>query len=129
MPELETAAKGRLADLQILVAEDKYWCAHDISVILEGEGARVVGPFGSLRKSIASVASVPVLDFALVDMDLTDGFADSLAKALLERGVPYAVVTGYGPLPTSVFYDAVAIVQKPIVASELIAAIATHLDR
>ncbi len=111
------------------MAEDSYFCAHDIGVILEAEGARIIGPFGSARMSIAAVRSQPLIDFALVDMNLSDAFADELAEVLIDHGVPYAVVTGYGALPTATMSTAVAVVQKPVDPVELINVVELHHKR
>ena len=104
---------GRLRGLRVLIAEDDYSTAHMLSVRLEEEGARVVGPAGSLRKACELLGSEAV-DFAVIDIILRDVPADMLLGKMAEQGVPHAVITGYGALPTNAPDSALRVFSKPI---------------
>jgi CheY-like chemotaxis protein len=104
--------------MRVLVAEDEWLAADTLSVLLEEEGASVVGPFPTAAESLAALGGRRI-DFALVDMRLRDEFADPLVNGLLARGIPYAVITAFEDLPTNVYDHARAVVQKPVTKQAL----------
>lgn len=119
MPPPRTPVRlGPLRGMRVLVAEDEWLAADTLSVLLEEEGACVVGPFPTAAESLAALGGRRI-DFALVDMRLRDGFADPLVKGLLARGIPYAVITAFEDLPTNVYDHARAVVQKPVTKQAL----------
>ncbi len=109
---------GPLRGMRVLVAEDEWLAADTLSVLLEEEGASVVGPFPTAAESLAALGGRRI-DFALVDMRLRDEFADPLVNGLLARGIPYAVITAFEDLPTNVYDHARAVVQKPVTKQAL----------
>ena len=118
-----TAATGSklraLLGLRLLIVEDTWLVADTLAVHLEAAGARVQGPFASNARAISFLEEQSV-DFALVDLNLVDGFADKVIEALLARGIPYAVLTGFRALPTNIDEQAVASLKKPFDMAELI---------
>jgi CheY-like chemotaxis protein len=107
------------AESRILVIEDEYLVAEDISMTLEELGYRVVGPVPSVDEAIALIVGGQ-LDGALLDANL-DGISSApVAAALATRGVPFVVVTGYGrlDLPTS-HLNAAPRITKPFSSVEL----------
>ncbi len=99
--------------MRVLIAEDDWLLADTLAVLLEEQGADVIGPAPEARKALALVQSTE-LDFALVDMNLRDGFSDELLQRLAERHVPFAIVTAYHALPTNSADLAVTTLHKPI---------------
>lgn len=83
-----------LRDIEVLVLEDDYYLADDARQILEGAGARVIGPFSDAAEAV-SVAGERTPSCALVDINLGAGPSFTAAKALLAHGVPIILVTGY----------------------------------
>ena len=127
-PAVTTATGSKLRPLlglRLLIVEDTWLVADTLAVHLEAAGARVQGPFASNARAMAFLEKQPV-DFALVDLNLTDGFADQVIEALIARGIPYAVLTGYRALPTNVDEHAVASLKKPFDMTELIDILARH---
>ena len=104
---------GRLAGRRVLIAEDSWLTADTLSVLLEAEGARVVGPSATCAGALAYLEREAV-DFALVDMGLGDAFADRLAEELVARTIPFFVLTGYSALPTNADERAIKVIRKPI---------------
>lgn len=120
MSEVKTRhGRGRLLALRVLIAEDSWLFADTLAVLLEEEGAHVLGPFGTVAKALACLDNEAV-DFAIVDLSLGDGFADRLVDNLVTRRVPHAIVTGYQALPTDADRAAVAMLRKPCDTGELI---------
>jgi DNA-binding NtrC family response regulator len=111
--------RGDLAGLHVLVAEDQYLLADTIAVLLEEEGALVLGPFATTHTAFECLKSERV-DFALVDMGLKDTFSDRLLFDLTARDIPHAVITGFDYLPTNAFDNAVEVLKKPVDKKKLV---------
>jgi DNA-binding NtrC family response regulator len=110
---------GDLAGLRVLIAEDQYLLADTIAVLLEEEGAFVLGPFATTHTAIECLEAERV-DFALVDMGLKDTFSDRLLVELTARDIPHAVITGFDYLPTNAFDHAVEVLKKPVDKRKLV---------
>ena len=110
---------ARLMGLRILIAEDKFLVAERLKHGLEAAGATVLGMAPTVDGALDYVAAEPI-DVALVDMDLRGEFADRLIEKLLERGIPFVIVTGFQALPNNYAGDALAVVQKPVDKDELV---------
>jgi DNA-binding response OmpR family regulator len=108
-----------LLGARILVVEDEYYLAADLSRALSDAGAEVVGPIGSLQEAQATVNSGR-FDCAVVDMNLRGSVAHSVAERLGERGVPFLIATGYdrASLPESLQHA--PRVEKPFTPYEVI---------
>lgn len=104
---------GRLKGVRVLIAEDEWIVADNLSVLAEEEGAWVVGPCARTASALTELEAQCV-DFAVVDMRLLDGFADMLVSELVHRGIPFMVLTAFEALPTNADRHSVAYLNKPI---------------
>ena len=105
--------------LRVLVVEDEYLVADDISETLKELGYQVAGPAATIGEAIALIEEGP-LDGALLDANL-DGLSSApVAELLSHRQIPYVVVTGYGTLSlgADVLQNAPR-VTKPYVTGEI----------
>jgi hypothetical protein len=85
-------------------------------------GAQVLGPVATTAEA-ESLLAEPVPDVALVDFNLRGGErAHGLIDRLYGQGIRVVVVSGYGDLPVPPEKIA-AILQKPIVEEQLLAAL------
>ncbi len=109
---------GALQNMHILIAEDDWLLADTLAVLLEEQGARIVGPTPSAQTAIKMAASSKI-DFALVDMNLQDSFSDPLVETLQAKGIPFAILTAYRALPTNCGEYAVATLHKPVDQAKL----------
>lgn len=100
-------------DVGVLIVEDSWNVAQSLKSIVEQAGARAVGPVPSVREALKVIATQPI-SLALVDMNLQDGFADPLVDDLIDRGIPYAIITAYEALPSDADRAAVARMNKPL---------------
>ena len=89
-----TGAAG-LAGLRILVVEDDMLIAIHIEDVLRGLGCVVVGPVGKLDAAMR-IADDEALDAAILDVNIRGGHIFPVAERLRTRGVPFALVSGYG---------------------------------
>ena len=105
--------------LRVLVVEDEYLVADDISETLEELGYQVAGPAATVGEAIALIEEGP-LDGALLDANL-DGLSSApIAELLTHRQIPYMVVTGYGTLSLdSAILQNAPRVTKPYVTGEI----------
>jgi ActR/RegA family two-component response regulator len=120
-----TAERGCLRGMKILIAEDEWLLADTLAVLVEEEGARVIGPCPTTQDAIRMLSDGPI-DFAIVDMNLKDSFSDPLVERLVQMDVPFAIVTGYINLPTNADDRAVWVLHKPADYTALIGLVSTY---
>lgn len=82
-----------LAGIAILVVEDDFLIADDLSRELRDEGALVLGPAASLAQGLAQLAERRP-DLAVLDIDLDGQPVFPLAEALRAHAVPFLFATG-----------------------------------
>jgi DNA-binding response OmpR family regulator len=114
---------------RVLVVEDEFFLADDISRALTRTGIEVVGPVARSKAAEVLLASDREIDAAVLDVNLNGEMAYLIADELRERGVPFAFATGYdmGFLPTK-FHD-IPLWKKPFDADEVAAAVAAMARR
>jgi CheY-like chemotaxis protein len=113
---------ANLSGVRILVVEDSWHIGIALKSLLRSFGADVAGPVATSAEAERLIAE-QIPDAAIVDYTLRGGeLAHGLIDKLNELGVPVIVVTGYAavPLPPG---KAAAILQKPIVEAQLLAAL------
>lgn len=111
---------------KILIAEDSWHIAHALKIMVEGEGAEVLGPVPTVSRA-CRLLDESEIDLALVDFNLRDETAFPLIEALIARGVKCIVLSGYrnlGGLDGSV----VAVLGKPVQPEVLLRAVGQALS-
>ncbi len=88
-------ALDSLRDRSVLLVEDEYLVAMDLSHSLERAGATVIGPVGSVEEALKLVEEAADIDIAIVDIRLQDADAFPVADALEDRNIPFVFATGY----------------------------------
>jgi CheY-like chemotaxis protein len=106
------------AGLRVLVVEDQYIIAAEISRLLEPLGVEVVGPFPGVSQAIKATADE--IDVALLDVNLQGVAVFPVADALMRRGVPYAFVTAYEAAVLPPVYQSIRRIEKPVDQRQLI---------
>lgn len=109
-----------LSGTRVLIVEDEYYLADDLSRSLSQAGAEVVGPVGSIEEA-DSLVDGGAFDCAVIDMNLRGDFAFALAGRLAAANVPFVVATGFNESLLADALKDVPRVQKPYAASEIIA--------
>jgi two-component sensor histidine kinase/CheY-like chemotaxis protein len=123
--QVVTAPPARLAGFRFLVVEDEPLVSLDLVAGLEGAGAEIVGPAGTLEEALALVEAAAI-DAALLDGNLHGKPVDEVAAALARRNVPFVFVTGYDAQSLPCAYAKTAILAKPFSPEQLLEA-ATQL--
>lgn len=111
---------------RILVFDDDYGVSQAITLLLEGEGAEVIGPVGWAEEALALIDSQgTTLNAALLDIDLHGERSYAIADALASRGIRFAFATGYGAEAIAPAYRDVPRCQKPFKVENLVKALST----
>jgi CheY-like chemotaxis protein len=79
---------------RILVVEDSYLNAKLIAEVLQLAGWQVVGPVGRLAEAV-DIAAGSDFEAAVLDVNLGGEAVYPVAELLQEKGVPFALLTGY----------------------------------
>lgn len=114
---------------RILVVEDSLLYSEVLCDYLREQRLVPVGPAGRVDTACA-LARESELDGAIVDLKLADQFSFPICSILVDRGVPFLFLTGYGELsviPTE--YRSAPLVCKPFDAREMSEALRSLLER
>jgi two-component SAPR family response regulator len=83
-----------LKDKRILIVEDHYLIAADLSRVLAKLGGEIIGPVASVEAARAEMAQGAV-DLAFLDINLNEQMVFPLADELEKRGIPFIFATGH----------------------------------
>jgi len=97
---------------RVLLVEDEYYIADDLRRILEGVGARVVGPLSTLAKAHEALDDAR-FDCAVIDLNLHGESALPIADRLSDSGKSFAIATAYGSGSIPDRFKDVPRVEKP----------------
>src|SRR5215218_5300113 len=107
-------ARSRLSGRHILIVEDEYMIAADLAQSLEDLGVSVLGPSRSVADALGIIHSAPLLDAAVLDVDLGIEKVFPVADTLRQKGVPFVFATGYDDWLMPSMYEAVPRFEKPV---------------
>lgn len=86
--------KGPMSGMTVLVVEDDFIVAYDMQMMLEEQGARVLGPATSLAEAKQLLANErPTV--AVLDVNLNGEYVFPLADELRAKDVPFLFATAY----------------------------------
>lgn len=88
-------ADQTLNECRILVVEDEYLLADELSQELLDEGALVLGPVPTVKDALAALATEDAPDGAILDVNLGGELVFAVADVLIEQGIPMVFTTGY----------------------------------
>lgn len=107
---------------RVLVVEDEYYLADDLSRALAEAGAQVLGPVGALADAEAALEA-GAFDCAILDMNLRGEMAFPIADRLESAGIPFVIATGYNSASLPDRFHSCPRVEKPFDSSAVIGAI------
>jgi DNA-binding LytR/AlgR family response regulator len=109
--------KGRC----LLVVEDEYLLAADLTASLESLGVEVVGPAASVEEALSLVENKGGrLDGAVLDINLRNERVYPVADVLTARGVPFVFTTGYDAIAIPAAYARAPRCEKPVDKAQLV---------
>lgn len=102
----------------VLLVEDEAVIRMMIADMLAELGHRVAAEAGTVEDALA-LAQTTNCDLALLDVNLVGRNTAPVAEILLERGIPFVVITGYNSegLPSSL--NKALVLQKPFPMAKL----------
>ncbi len=119
--------ESRLSGLRVLVVEDNFFIARSLVHDLTELECKVIGPAANVADASRLIRD-SALDLAILDINLTSGTSEPVARELQCRQTPFFFITGYnnlGLLPNDLRNHRV--LHKPIDAEMLEPAIAETL--
>lgn len=117
------ASKGR-----VLLVEDEILVGMFMRDLLGEKGFQVTEPCRTLADGLAA-ANREMFDAAVLDMNLGGESVYPLADMLLTQGVPFVFVTGYTSDVVAERFSATPVLQKPVEAGALVAALNLSVKR
>jgi two-component SAPR family response regulator len=111
-----------LQGCRVLIVEDQFLLAEEMSAIIRGMGAEVVGPFATTAASLRLLADASV-DLAILDINLDGEQVYVVAQELRLRNIPFFFATGYEPWVVSLQFQDAPHLEKPVNSFSLIQAI------
>ena len=112
------------APTRVLVVEDEFIIALDLSCGLTDAGYEVVGPAGNTAAALALVESAAP-DIGLLDVNLGGGETSyQIARGLQARQIPFAFLSGYSLPQVSSEFSKVPVLGKPFTFGEVLEVIA-----
>jgi CheY-like chemotaxis protein len=110
-----------LQKLRVLVVEDEYVIALDLSSALSDLGMEVIGPVPSVEQALSVIREhADELDAAVLDINLGSEMAYPVADALRKQRVPFVFATGYDGWSIPDAYGDVPRCFKPVDAADVI---------
>lgn len=102
-----------LNNARIMVVEDEFMLARELTFALEQAGATVIGPVPTVQRAIARLKEEAV-DAAVLDIHVRGDAVFPVADALKERAVPFVFATGYDQHPAGNRFGGAQCLLKPI---------------
>ena len=123
------ASHARGDQPSVLVVEDEFIIALDLSETVQDLGFHVEGPFVSQANAFSAIAS-ELPDLAILDVYTADGEVFPLADALTEAGVPIIFHSGHmSAKEMQARYPKAKAVCKPCPPDQLIGLLQCALER
>lgn len=115
-------ASTLLKGWKVLIVEDQFLLAEEMSGIIRGLGGQVVGPFATTEASLQLLRTTRV-DLAILDINLDGEQVYVVAEELRNHNIPFFFATGYEPWVVSLQFQDAPHLEKPVNSFSLIQAI------
>ncbi|WP_298722656.1 response regulator [uncultured Ferrovibrio sp.] len=78
----------------VLIVEDEFLIAMDLTLLLEGHGWRIIGPVASVSAALSLMEDERPM-VALLDVNLGHELVTPVAESLKARDIPFALASAY----------------------------------
>jgi DNA-binding response OmpR family regulator len=123
--EMNVVAES-LRGQHLLIVEDEYFLAQDLTDYFQQLGVKVVGPVGSVSEALELLNSTQVHG-AVLDINLRGERVYPVADVLREKRVPFVFASGYGGETEPAAYADVPRCIKPVDFSVLAKTVAEQI--
>lgn len=103
-----------LTGCRVLIVEDEYFLADDMSNALRSLGADIAGPASDIDDALRIVNDGGVIDGAVLDVNIRKQMIYPVARELRVRGVPIVFTSGYDKVVISTEFADVPLWEKPL---------------
>ena len=107
-----------LVGKHVLVVEDDYLQANNITLALEDQGSNVIGPFPDLESSLQNLEGT-IIDVAVLDIHLGNELVYAVADRLEQACIPFVFATGGNERSIPDRFGSVRRLLKPFSLEEL----------
>ena len=123
MNDVRDTLRGR----RLLIVEDEYLLAQDLTEYFQQLGVEVIGPVGSVSEALKLLNLIEVHG-AILDINLRGERVYPVADALRQKHVPFVFASGYGGETEPAAYADVPRCIKPVDFSVLAKAVSEHIQ-
>lgn len=116
------------AGRRILVTEDEFLFADDISSSLARLGVRTIGPAATVGRALHLIDHSDKVDGAILDINLRGDMVFPIADALKGRDIPFLFATGYDESVIPPRHRDVPVWKKPIDTDEIVQALLSRVS-
>ncbi|MBS0220076.1 MAG: response regulator [Proteobacteria bacterium] len=113
---------------RVLIVEDNFLVATDLSAMITASGGTVIGPAGDAVKACA-LTKVGGPDLAVLDVKLHEGDSRAVVDELERHHVPFLVLTAYEQSGLPPCFAGVPYLSKPFMEDDLLRLLVTLLPR
>ncbi|WP_347336828.1 hypothetical protein [Bradyrhizobium embrapense] len=106
--------RALLTGRRVLIVEDEYFLADDVSSALRSLGADIVGPAGDIDDALRIVNDGGVIDGAVLDVNIRKQMIYPVARELKARGIPILFTSGYDRIVINSEFADVPLWEKPL---------------
>ena len=117
-----------LTGRRILVVEDEYMIAEELAEVISDAGAETLGPASNVAEALRLVAGGERIDCALLDVNVGNEAIWPAVDALVARGVPIVLSTGYDASAIPRAYAHLPRCEKPASGYDLTRALARAIE-
>ena len=107
-----------LSGLRVLLVEDEALIVMLVEDALADVGCEIAGVASRFDDAFTKAQTLD-FDVAILDVNLNGLRTFPIAEAIMARGIPFVFATGYGATSVPDGLNAVPILQKPFVSSDL----------
>ena len=108
---------------RVLIVEDNFLIAMDLSCELEDRGFAPVGPSATVREALGLLDSEGC-DVAVLDLNLGEETSEEVAVTLKARNIPFVVVSGYAEHQQPDVFQGAPSLTKPVPIDTLVGLLA-----
>src|SRR5918995_2719270 len=116
---MSTNLSPSLAGRRVLIVEDEYFLADDLSQAVAQLEAEVLGPVATCEDAFDLLSTGEQIDLAVLDINLEGEAVFPVADTLIEQGVPFLFATGYDQTAIPAQYQQVPRWEKPFAPEAL----------
>jgi CheY-like chemotaxis protein len=120
------AGGSNLAGARVLVVEDEMLVSLLIEDALSDSQCTIVGPYDRVPAALEAARTL-ALDAAVLDVNVAGTLVYPVAEALSARGIPFLLLSGYGPGAVPIEHASWRVCSKPFRMERLMAMLAEQI--